>query len=160
MIRLTLLAVAVALVGSCKCGSSTETVSGSTSTSASPVASSAASPMYAASASFVGEGMLPADFPRNVPMYPGAKIASANGASARVPREWTVTLQTTDSAEQVMKSYPPMLAGFTTTADHAGAMGRVLRLSDGTLDVTLSVAPGATPKSSNVFLGVRTKSAP
>jgi hypothetical protein len=61
---------------------------------------------------------VPDDFPKAIPLYPGAKVDLA--AKANDPKgkpAWTLTLETGDSKDQVVAYYKAKMTGFNNASD-------------------------------------------
>jgi hypothetical protein len=61
-----------------------------------------------------GTTKIPADFPKDVAVYPGANpVMSAKAADAKGKESWQVMLETTDSKDKVTDYYKANMSGFT-----------------------------------------------
>lgn len=61
---------------------------------------------------------VPDDFPKTIPVYPGAKVdlaAKANNPNGKPA--WTLTLETGDSKDQVVAFYEAKMTGFKNASD-------------------------------------------
>jgi hypothetical protein len=82
----------------------------------------------------LGEGSsVPADFPKAVPIYPGAKVMSAVTVSQG--ESHVVTLNTKDSTQQVLDFYKKNLASFKTDGELTGGDTTMLNVSNDQLTV-------------------------
>jgi len=82
---------------------------------------------------------LPASFPKDVPIYPGARVAIALDAVGQTAGH-VVTLETADWPEDVAKFYREKLPGWKTAMDMktVDAHTLILRSPDGQRSLTLS----------------------
>ena len=82
----------------------------------------------------LGEGSsVPADFPKAVPIYSGAKVMSAVTVSQG--ESHVVTLNTKDSTQQVLDFYKKNLASFKTDGELTGGDTTMLNVSNDQLTV-------------------------
>src|SRR5450631_3188294 len=84
-------------------------------------------------------GKIPDDFPKAVPVYPGAKVNLAT-RSAKTKPAWSLALVTGDDPEHVMAFYRSHLAGFQSTSDRTLGDTHMSVWQSPELDVTLLVA--------------------
>ncbi len=90
---------------------------------------------------------VPASFPAEVPVYPGARVGMAAESSQNGKTGWSLTLETGDARDKVSAFYRSSLAGFKQSS--------VLDLGDAEMsvwqgdryDVTLMIATGADQKT-------------
>jgi hypothetical protein len=76
-----------------------------------------------------GEGVkLPEDFPKDVPVYPGSKLASSVSAGQSGSAGHMVTLQTSDSSEKVATFYKSKFSTWQIAMEMASGGGKVLLL--------------------------------
>jgi hypothetical protein len=76
-----------------------------------------------------GEGVkLPDDFPKDVPVYPGAKIASSVSAARTDTAGHMVTFQTSDSPEKVAAFYKSKFSTWQVKMEMSSGGGKVLLL--------------------------------
>lgn len=82
---------------------------------------------------------LPANFPKDVPIYPGARVAVALDAVGETAGH-VVTLESRDWPEDIAKFYREKLSGWKTAMDMKTADGHtlILRSPDGRRSLTLS----------------------
>jgi hypothetical protein len=87
---------------------------------------------------FGPDSKIPDDFPKNVPIYPGAKIMStvslAEGKNGHL-----ITLESKDEPTQVLEYYKKNLAGFKTDSELASGTESMLMMSNAELTVSLSI---------------------
>ncbi|MBI3200534.1 MAG: hypothetical protein HYZ29_03255 [Myxococcales bacterium] len=85
----------------------------------------------------LGEGSsVPADFPKAVPIYPGAKVMSAVTVSQG--ESHVVTLSTKDSTQQVLDYYKKSFSAFKTDGELTGGDTTMLNVSNDSLTVGLT----------------------
>jgi hypothetical protein len=113
-----------------------------------PVRQADAAPGFAPDAgAMVLERTMPADFPNDIPLYPDAGFTIGGRAIAAGKPTWSVTVETSDTKEQVMSEYQRTMGGFRMLSD--------LDLGDSVLstwrneayDVILLVGRGADGKT-------------
>jgi hypothetical protein len=87
---------------------------------------------------------IPADFPRNVPIYPGAKLIASVGSTDRGRRSHVVTLTATAAADVVYAFYKQRLPSFGTVEEVnlAGIRMLTARSSGGTTLEVMVTADG------------------
>lgn len=71
---------------------------------------------------------LPDDFPKDVPVYPGAKIASAVSAAQSGASGHMATFQTSDSPEKVTSFYKTKFSTWQVKMEMSSGGGKVLLL--------------------------------
>lgn len=81
---------------------------------------------------------IPDDFPKSVPIYPGAKLMStvslADGKNGHL-----ITLESKDEPTQVLEYYKKNLVGFKTDSELASGTESMLMMSNAELTVSLSI---------------------
>jgi hypothetical protein len=92
-------------------------------------------------------GKLPDDFPKDVPVYPGANIIMATRSSTGKPA-WSLTMTSGDDTEHVMAFYRTGLKAFTTVSDHTMGDTYMAVWQSPRLDVTLLVAKAPAQETS------------
>jgi len=100
---------------------------------------------------------IPDDFPKTVPVYPGAKTDfAAKSSDPKGKAAWSLQLETTDSKDQVVAYYKAHMSGFTqsTTADMGKSAMDVWQSPQ--YDVTLIVG-GENAKSTSISLNAASK---
>lgn len=88
---------------------------------------------------------LPADFPSDVPLYPGAKIVATMGSNSPDGTGYLVNFETPDSADKVAAFYKEKLGGsFKTAAEMNmnGALTLAYVSADEKRNVTINAGPG------------------
>ncbi len=95
-----------------------------------------------------GEGTtLPADFPKAVPIYPGAKVIAVVSMGASKDG-YLVTLDTTAPAEDVADFYKKNLKGFKEESNVSLGKTRMISLAEpGGLSVSLTITPSDDGKT-------------
>jgi hypothetical protein len=99
-------------------------------------------------ASVTVDATLPPDFPKEVPIYEGARLLFASKSSSPQGRAaWTVTLETGDAKERVVEFYKSHLKGFrlATSMDLGDTSMSVWQ--GATYDATLMATMGADAKT-------------
>jgi len=100
---------------------------------------------------------IPDDFPKAVPIYPGAKPAfAARSTDPKGKAAWSLQMETPDSKDQVVAYYKGHMSGFTqaTTADMGKSAMDVWQSPQ--LDVTLIVG-GENAKTTSISLNAASK---
>jgi len=92
-------------------------------------------------------GKIPDDFPKAVPVYPGARVNMAT-RSAKDKPAWSLALVTGDDPEHVVTFYKSSLAGFQVISDRTLAETHMSVWQSAQLDVTLVVAQAADQETS------------
>jgi len=97
-------------------------------------------------------GTLPADWPRQVPLYPDAQL----GTTVRLARGWTLELDTGDSAARVIEFYRASLVDMDERASTDTGKSRVLNWveEEPPMQVALSVAEEDRSEHTSVRLVV------
>ncbi len=91
-----------------------------------------------------GDGVkLPEDFPKDVPVYPGAKIASAVSSAQSGTSGHMVTLETSDSPDKIATFYKAKFSGWQVKMEMSSGGGKVLLLESP--DAKRSVTVVANP---------------
>ena len=83
---------------------------------------------------------IPDDFPKEVPVYPGAKPTASIKSSQGTKPVWTVTLETTDSKDKVAAYYKANLSGFTQKSAMDLGTGSILVYESPKYDVTFTAS--------------------
>jgi hypothetical protein len=96
-------------------------------------------------------GQLPPDWPSNVPVYPGSKVA----LSIKASKGWTVTLETPDSPDKVTEFYRDKMAGLQQRASMEIGGNRTMMWVDeqNSTQITLTVSTDDETRT-NLFLMV------
>jgi len=98
------------------------------------------SPDGGPNATFGSGPKVPDAFPKDVPVYPGAKVVGSDvTTNASGKTGFLVTLQTIDTADQVATYYKTELARMTTTMDMTSGTGRMLSFKDKTSQSVVNV---------------------
>jgi hypothetical protein len=86
-----------------------------------------------------GSAALPANFPKDIPMYPGARVAIALDAVGETAGH-VVTIESSDWPDDVAKFYREKLSGWKTAMDMKTEDGHtlILRSPDGKRSLTLA----------------------
>jgi hypothetical protein len=75
---------------------------------------------------------VPADFPKDIPIYPGGRVTASFSGSGAGGAGQMVTFETDDAPEKVVAYYKGQLSGrFSNTADMGSAGAHTLVFSDG-----------------------------
>jgi len=92
---------------------------------------------------------IPADFPKSVPVYPGAKVElAAKSTGANGKPAWSVQLETGDAKDKVLAFYRSGLTGFTKATDMDMGDSAMSVWQSPQYDVTLLIGAGADQKTS------------
>lgn len=106
----------------------------------------------------IGSGKLPDNFPKEFPVYPGAKVTSAlSGAQSGSDNGFWVTLSTADSLDKVNTYYKNQLAsgGWTITTTFTAGDTTTQTVKKGVWNGSLAVtrASGSTETQVVIILG-------
>lgn len=99
---------------------------------------------------------IPDDFPKNVPVYPGATPKVAVKSAQGGKDTWSVVLETTDSKDKVVAYYKANLSGFTQASSMDVGTGFMQVYQSPKMDVSLVVGSESGGKQS-ITLSVTTK---
>ena len=106
------------------------------------------------------DAKLPDDFPKTVPIYPGAKIIGSYAASGAAGKDkgFTVQLETTDAPDKVVAFYKSKMPGGSAAQQFEmnGPTGHVLTYKDGTNAVSVITAASTDNKTTSITLTVGT----
>jgi pentose-5-phosphate-3-epimerase len=94
---------------------------------------------------------IPADFPKAVPIYPGAKVIAAVSISQGEGGHM-VTLTTDDSVEQVSEYYKKNLTGFKVDGQMSAGDTTILTMSSAELTVSVSATKSSTENNTAIQL--------
>ena len=106
-----------------------------------------------------GDAKVPDDFPKTVPIYPGAKpLLAGKTANGQGKPSWSVTLETPDEVTKIVAFYKSKLTSFTLASDLAVGDSNMSVWQSPTYDVSAMVAavPGDQP-STSILLSVTAK---
>jgi hypothetical protein len=99
---------------------------------------------------------IPDDFPKAVPVYPGAKPSLGAKSAAAGKDVWTVAMETTDTKDQVVAFYKSNLSGFTQASTMDLGTSTMSVYQSPKLDVTVMAAAQSAGKT-EITLNVSTK---
>jgi hypothetical protein len=89
--------------------------------------------------------VVPDDFPKAVPLYPGARVLSAaKSAGAGGRPAWSVVSESSDSTENVRAYFAKHLDGFTLSKETRLPKARMSVWQSASYDVTLMAGNGAS----------------
>jgi len=94
---------------------------------------------------------IPADFPKAVPIYPGAKVIAAVSISQGEGGHM-VTLTTDDSVSQVSDYYKKNLTGFKVDGEMSAGDTTILTMSSSELTVSVSATKSSTENNTAIQL--------
>jgi len=106
-------------------------------------------------------GSLPSDFPKDFPVYPGAKLTgsfSANGTNGEDSKGVSVVWETMDEASKVGTYYKSSLvsAGYTISTEYSQADSTTLTFEKGNVSGFMGVAKGSDSKTAiSVTMGTK-----
>lgn len=123
-LRFFAVASLVTLVG---CGKLAEKLGGKAGRDASSTVDPQSAPASPAAKDPTPAVQLPADWPSNVPLYPGAKLLAA----VAMQNGKAITMQTTDSSDQVVAFYRTKLPGKQVGAMDTAQMKSVTHMDGG-----------------------------
>jgi hypothetical protein len=107
-----------------------------------------------------GNVALPADFPKDVPIYAGGKLVAAvtSPSTAGGGNDFMISYETPDSPKQVMDWYKAQMSGYTVAAEmnYEGTSSLVLSNDGGKTNISITTSQGSTASTSGstVMLGV------
>ena len=100
-----------------------------------------------------GEGVrVPEDFPKDVPLYPGSKLASAVSAAQSGSSGHMVTLQTSDPPEKVSSFYKSKFSAWRVKMEMSSGGGKVLLLQSPDEKRSITVVANASGGQTTVTL--------
>jgi hypothetical protein len=94
---------------------------------------------------------LPADFPKSVPVYPGAKIMASVSIS-QGENGHMLTLSTQDSVGAVLEFYKKNLSGFKVDGELGGADTTILTMSSDSMTVSVTASKSSADGSTMIQL--------
>ncbi len=103
----------------------------------------------------IGSGKLPDNFPKDFPVYPGSKVASAASGSEKGEQEgFWVTLTTSDSTDKVNMYYKTNLAanGWETSATYQAEDASTQTIRKGTMSGSLTVTRDGDDITTNIVI--------
>lgn len=107
---------------------------------------------------FGGSQTLPADFPKDVPIYPNARIIASASANAGGKPAWEVTYLAPDAPQAVISWYAAQMKsnGWKSTAALGEGQGSVMNAQKANSALSVAVMPSThLPYKSSVTLSVR-----
>jgi hypothetical protein len=99
---------------------------------------------------------IPDDFPKNVPVYPGAAPKVAMKSAAGGKETWSVIVETMDAKDKVVAYYKANMSGFTVASTMDVGTGTMTVYQSPKLDVTLMTGAESGGKTS-ITLSVTSK---
>jgi len=90
------------------------------------------------------DAKVPADFPKTIAIYPGARVDLATSSLRGAKPAWTLTLETGDERAKVVEYYAGHMTAFTKATDLAMGDTQMTVWQGPQNDVTMMVAPGAS----------------
>jgi len=94
---------------------------------------------------------VPADFPKNVPVYPGAKLMASVSIS-QGENGHMLTLSTKDPVSAVLDYYKKNLAGFKVEGELGGTDTTILTMSSDTQTVSVTASKSSSDDSTMIQL--------
>ncbi|MBI5232174.1 MAG: hypothetical protein HY876_08430 [Coriobacteriales bacterium] len=90
----------------------------------------------------IGQGELPADFPTDAPVYPGAKVVASYEQGTGAAKSYVVTFETADPASKVNDWYVTEIEAKGWTIDTKANQGEnyILNATKGTQRLALTIA--------------------
>ena len=101
---------------------------------------------------------VPADFPKSVPIYPGAKVMAAVSIS-QGENGHMVTLSTKDSVDAVLQYYKKNLADFKVEGELSGNDTTILTLSKDALSVSVTASKSSSDDTTMIQLTASSRKA-
>jgi hypothetical protein len=105
----------------------------------------------------IGSTTLPDTFPKDFPVYPGAKVTGVlSGTQKGKSSGFWVTLTTSDSVDKVAAYYKTNLKanGWSTTATYAAGDTSTNVVEKGTLSGTVAVTKGTGSKETDIVIAI------
>ena len=105
----------------------------------------------------IGSGKLPLAFPKDFPIYPGAKVTGVlSGSQSGKSNGFWVTLTSTDSFDKVSAYYTANLKsnGWTETATYTAGGTMTQTVSKGKLSGTVAVSQNTSSKETEIVIMV------
>jgi len=103
----------------------------------------------------IGSGTLPDTFPKDFPIYPGAKVVSAlSGANNGKSNGFWVTLSTSDSQDKVASFYKGAFKaqGWTESASYSAANVNTETVTKGTWSGTVAISFDTSKKETDIVI--------
>jgi hypothetical protein len=92
---------------------------------------------------------VPDDFPKNVPVYPGAKVDLASKANGNNGKPgWSLTLETPDPPDKVASFYRANMTGFVLASDLDMGESKVLTWQSAAMDANVMATKTLDEKTS------------
>jgi len=159
--RITTGVLLVALVAAAGCkgssGKAGDDAGQSTATATATAPGQPGVPAPVAMPSPTPDATVPADFPKIVPIYPGAKVVAATKATGPKGKDaWTLGLVSNDDKNIVFTFFRANLSGFKQTTDSTVGPARTGTWQNAQYDVTVTV--GDSPdKHASIAMSVNAK---
>ena len=99
---------------------------------------------------------IPDDFPKAVPVYPGAKAKMALKSATNGKEAWSLSLETTDTKDAVVAYYKANMSGYTVASTMDMGTSTMTVYQSPKLDVTMMAAAESGGKT-GVTLNVASK---
>ena len=99
---------------------------------------------------------IPDDFPKAVPVYPGAKAKMALKSASAGKEVWSVSLETTDTKDQVVAYYKANMTGYTVASAMDMGTSTMTVYQSPKYDVTMMAAAESAGKT-GITLNVASK---
>ncbi len=104
-----------------------------------------------------GNATIPSDFPKVVPIYPGAKVDLAvKSPGASTKGAWALTLETPDDRNKVFTYYKANLSAFRQESDTSAGDTHMGTWQNPQYDVSITIAE-APSKATSITMGVNAK---
>ena len=101
--------------------------------------------------------VVPDTFPKDVPIYAGARVTGAVSGAQQGSSGQMVTFETSDSPEKVIDFYKGQLSGWKNSMEMASGNGKMLVLvsPDQKRTVTVTATPGGGKTSVSLTVGAK-----
>jgi hypothetical protein len=99
---------------------------------------------------------IPADFPKSIPIYPGAKVKTAMKTSSAGKQSFIVGLETGDPPDKVATFYKSQLRSWTSKADLNTGEGHLQSFEDATAKIGLTVTATRSAGADATEIGLLT----
>lgn len=103
----------------------------------------------------IGSGKVPDNFPKDFPLYPGAKVTSAlSGAQSGKNNGFWLTMSTADSVDKVSAFYKTQLAtgGWTIDATYTAAGTTTETMTKSAMSGSLAISSDSSTKETQIVI--------
>lgn len=99
--------------------------------------------------------VVPADFPKDVPLYPGGKVTGSVSGTDKASGGHMVTFETSDAPEKVSDFYKSKLSGWKNSMEMSSGNGKMLVMTapDEKRSVTVIASPSGGKTTVSLTVG-------